>query len=119
MQGKVAPVHTIKAHTGNKGIAPFLNLSTRLMCVVNNFTPWPLYPLGEGDLEPIQYEAGWTPEPVWTVLENRKKFLFQPGYEAARIKEKRNFLWESSLEDDRLKYQYRYEKITLRWIVEK
>ena len=41
-----------------------------------------------GTLEPKEYEAGWTPEPVWTVLEHRKKFLFQPGYKVARIKKK-------------------------------
>jgi hypothetical protein len=41
-----------------------------------------------GTLEPIEYKAGWTPEPVWTVLEHRKKFLLQPGYEVARIKKK-------------------------------
>lgn len=85
MQGKVAPVPTMKAHIWSKGITPFLNLSTRLRCVVNSFTPWPLYPRG-GTLEPIEYKAGWTPKPVWTVLGKRKKFFFQPGCEVARIK---------------------------------
>jgi hypothetical protein len=77
-----------------------------------------------GTLEPIQYKAGWTPEPVWTVLEYRKKFLFQPGYEVARTKTKEKKIsmgkqlgrwsleisvqiWEDNIKMDRRKLIYK------------
>jgi len=39
---------------------------------VVNFTPWLLYPPWERILVPIEKEAAWTPEPVWTILEKKK-----------------------------------------------
>jgi hypothetical protein len=82
--------------------------------VGNNFTHWLLYPPGVGILEPIEFEAGWTPEPVWTVLERRTNFLPQPGYKVGRINKisvgkqlgRRSLevpvqIWEDSIEMDR------------------
>jgi hypothetical protein len=40
-----------------------INPSTRCKLLVS-FTPWPLHPQ-ENKSRIIEYEAGWTPEPVW------------------------------------------------------
>jgi hypothetical protein len=54
---------------GGRGIAlPFLDDGTRRGWGVS-VTPWPLFTPGK-DLVPIVQEAGWTPGPVWTGVEN-------------------------------------------------
>jgi hypothetical protein len=44
----------------------FLELGISWRWVVS-FTPRPLYPRGKNPRVPIRYEAGWAPEPVWTI----------------------------------------------------
>jgi hypothetical protein len=68
---KIFSVHAMKAYSGSRGIAPLiLNLSTRWRWVVN-FTPQLLYPQ-KISLVPIDYDAGWAPEPVWTFCRREK-----------------------------------------------
>jgi hypothetical protein len=60
-EGKIVPVHAMKAYQRSRGIAALiLNLSTRWKIVVD-FTLWQLYPR-ERTLVPIEWEAGWGPE---------------------------------------------------------
>jgi hypothetical protein len=56
----------VKAYRGSGGAAPFiLNLRTRLRLVVY-FTPLP-FKTREGPPLPVEEQAGWAPEPVWTI----------------------------------------------------
>jgi hypothetical protein len=48
-----------------------LNLGTRWGWVVN-ITPWLRFTLGKGPPAPIEQEAGWAPEPVWTQRQEEK-----------------------------------------------
>ena len=50
---------------------------------VVNFTPRPHY-LRKINPVSIQYEAGWTPEPIWT-LRRREKFLYHDGFEPRTV----------------------------------
>jgi hypothetical protein len=61
---------------GSEGIAPcILNFCTRRRWVVSS-TSRPHYPPGkEPPLLPIEYEAGRTPDPVWTQWQ-REKYLY-------------------------------------------
>ena len=73
---------------GRRGVA--LNIGARYSGVVN-ITPPPLFTL-EVNPVPIEQEAGWVPETVWTFW-RREKYLapvrsVQPGY---AIPARRNF----------------------------
>ena len=60
------PAHSMKAHTDNRGTAPFIHYpDTRWRWVVS-FTPRPLYLCGKNSGTPSQHEAGWTQQLVWT-----------------------------------------------------
>ena len=72
---KVTLVQTLRlctdrtAHSGSRGIAlPFHDHGTRRGLGVS-VTPRPLFTPGK-DPVPIVQEAGWTPGPVWTGVEN-------------------------------------------------
>ena len=60
----------MNGYEGSEGVAPIINLGSRWR-YVNNLTLWPFY---RPERVPVfvEEEAGWAPEPVWTVLENRK-----------------------------------------------
>jgi hypothetical protein len=62
----------MKAYNGGRNVAPFiLNLGTWWQWVVN-ITPWPLYPRERNPI-PIEKEASWAQQPIWTVW--REKYL--------------------------------------------
>jgi hypothetical protein len=62
----------MKAYKASRGIAPLiLNLSIRWKCVVNS-APWALYPHGKNPSVPIDQEAGWASELVWTFWRREK-----------------------------------------------
>jgi hypothetical protein len=56
-----------------------LDFGTRYGRVVS-FTPWPLYASGKALSLSIAFEAGWAPEPVWT-LYNTENILRLQGIE--------------------------------------
>lgn len=67
-------VHTMVAYRGSRGTALlFLSLGIKWKWVVN-FTPQPFY-ARETTPVPIKREAGWAPEPVWTILRGRNDLL--------------------------------------------
>jgi len=78
-KGNVAPVHTVKAHTGSVGTTPLILISafeegTWLTSRPGRFT------LGN-DPVPIEQKAGRTSELAWTFL-RRKKCLSPSGIRA-------------------------------------
>ena len=74
---KTVPVYAVNAYRGSGGVAsPILNLGTRWRWVVS-FTPRPLC-LRERTPAPIDWDAGWAPDPVWAFLRS-EKFLTLPG----------------------------------------
>jgi hypothetical protein len=54
----------------------FLDLGTSWRWV-DSFTPRPLYPTGKQFLVLIGYEAGWTPEPVWTMQRSENSWPYR------------------------------------------
>jgi len=67
---------SIETHNGSRGIAPLiLNLGTGWRFAVK-FTSCPPY-LRERTPVPIEQEAGWASEPVWTFWSS-DKFEFDP-----------------------------------------
>jgi hypothetical protein len=61
----------MKVYMGNRGIAPLIiNLGPSWRWVVN-VTPRLLYPQ-ERTVVPIEMEADWVQEQVWTILEKRQ-----------------------------------------------
>jgi hypothetical protein len=77
MTGKVVPAHVMKACRGRRAIAPFvLNLGSIWRPMIN-FTLRPLY-TRERNPVPIEYDAGWVQEPVWTFWRGEKS-LFSTG----------------------------------------
>jgi hypothetical protein len=84
----VVPVHEVKAYRGSRHTAPLLlNLGSICRWVVN-FTSWLLY-LWERTPVPIESEAGWAPELVWTFWRRKKSFactvIQTPGHPAHRV----------------------------------
>jgi hypothetical protein len=69
---KFVPVHSMKAHKGNRSIAPTIfNLGTRSRSVVK-FTHRPIYPR-ERDPARIGQGAEWAPEAVWRFLRRKNQ----------------------------------------------
>jgi hypothetical protein len=58
-------------------MSTILDLGTRWRCVVS-FTPRPLYPPRKQPSIPIEQEAGWALDPVWT-LWSREEYLSPVG----------------------------------------
>jgi hypothetical protein len=57
----------MEAHGGRGGIAPTDNLTSALDGgELSASRPGRALPPGKGPPVPIEQEAGWTPEPVWT-----------------------------------------------------
>jgi hypothetical protein len=76
-KGEVAPVHTVKAHTGSVGTPPLILISeegTWLTSRPGHFT------LGN-DPVPIEQKPGRTPELAWTFF-RRKECLPPSGIRA-------------------------------------
>ena len=70
-KSKVVPVSAVKAYKVSGGVTPpILNLGARWRWVVN-CTPRPLC-LRERTPAPIDWDAGWPPEPVWTFLRSEQ-----------------------------------------------
>jgi hypothetical protein len=72
-KGKVFPAHAVKAHRGNRSIAPLILIFSPRWKSVVNFKPQPLY-TWERTTGLIEYRTGWAPDlvcPFW----RREKFL--------------------------------------------
>jgi hypothetical protein len=66
LKSKAVPLHAMNAPEGEEvQLLLILNLGTRWGWVVG-ITLRPHFILGKGHLVPIEQEAGWAPEPVWT-----------------------------------------------------
>jgi hypothetical protein len=75
---KVIPLHTMRAYRGRRGISlPILD-GRRCVVKLHKSAALPM----ERTLVPMEQEAGWSPELVWAILENRKPL---PGFKPQTI----------------------------------